>query len=248
MEEMLRVLVPVVVAHVCVLAVLLIIVKKVLLNDTMKAVERIQAVEGEVRKKEETIRREIQEHEKAFAKQKIEAEEELQRHKAQTEKELGRLRDQMLAEAKRESDRIIEQARKNEQQYREKIEANVEQKAVDYGAELFSMVFGERVTSELNKQFNAELMDALNDIDGDSITIESAEGDVIVGQAMEAEQKKQLEDVLAGKFGRPIQLVERIDPELMTGLVLKLGSLEIDGSLRNRFQEAVTELSKAANE
>jgi len=31
----------------------------------------------------------------------------------------------------------------------------------------------------------------------------------------------------------------------MAGLILKLGSLEIDGSLRNRFSEATQELRKS---
>jgi F0F1-type ATP synthase delta subunit len=38
-----------------------------------------------------------------------------------------------------------------------------------------------------------------------------------------------------------------VDDSLLAGLVLKMGSLEIDGSLRNRYQEAVQEVKKEAH-
>lgn len=246
MNDILKAIIPIVVAHLAILALLIVIVKRLLLNDTMKAVARIQDVESELRKKEETIRRDIQEHEKAFAKQKVEAEEELQRHKVQTEKELSRLRDQMLAEAKKEGDRIIEQAHKNEERFRQKISQDMEQKAVGYAGQVVKLVLGDRVNEEVNREFNEELIEALDGIDADSITIDSDEGEVKTAQAMMAEQKKRLDELLGRKFNRPVRLVERIDPALISGMVLKMGSLEIDGSLRNRLEEAIEEVTKAA--
>lgn len=246
MNDILKAIIPIVIAHLAILALLIMIVKRLLLNDTMKAVRRIQDVEIELRKKEETIRRDIQEHEKAFAKQKVEAEEELQRHKVQTEKELSRLRDQMLAEAKKEGDRIIEQAHKNEERFRQKISQDVDQKAVGYAGQVVKLVLGDRVTEQVNREFNEELVEALDGIDADSITIDSDEGEVKTAQAMMAEQKKRLDELLSRKFNRPVRLVERIDPALISGMVLKIGSLEIDGSLRNRLEEAIEEVTKTA--
>lgn len=245
MNDILKVVIPIVVTHVCVLAVIIVIIKKLLLNDTMKAVQRIRTVEAEVRKKEESIRRDIADHEKAFASQKAKAEDDLQKHKVQTEKELTRLRDQMLADANSESDRILKQARKNEEKLRQKISQEMEQKAVDYGAEMFQLVFSDKVNAELNKQFINELLEALEEVEKGSITIETDEGDVRTSQAMDPDQKKRLEELLADKFSRPVHLTERSDPDLLSGLVLKIGSLEIDGSLRNRFDEAIVEITKS---
>lgn len=246
MQEIVKALIPIFAAHLVVLAILVVVVKRLLVSDTMRAVKRIQAVEAEVRKKEETIRREIQEHEKAFAKQKIEAEEELQRHKVRTEKELTRLRDQMLADAKKEGDRILEQAHKNEEKFRQKIALDMEQKAIAYGGDIFQLVFGDRVTGEVNKQFIAELLDALSEIDGDSITVDASQGEVMTSEAMDVEQKQSLEKLLSEKFHQDVHLTEKVDPALLSGLVLKLGSLEIDGSLKNRFGEAIEEVMKDA--
>lgn len=245
MTDIIKVLIPIVGVHVVVLAILIVTIKKLLLNDTLQAVKRIQAVEAEVRKKEESIRRDIQEHEKGFAKQKIEAEEEVQRHKAQTERELSRLRDQMLSDAKKESDRIVEQAHKNEEKLRQKIAIEMEQKSVKSAAEIFKLVFSDRLGGELDRQFTDELLDALNEIDGETITVDANEGEIKTSHPMPNEQKRRLEEILSAKFHRPIRVSETTDAALLAGLVLKIGSLEIDGSLRNRFEEAVGEISKS---
>jgi F0F1-type ATP synthase delta subunit len=153
----------------------------------------------------------------------------------------------MLAEAKKESDRIVDQAHKNEERLRQKIAQEMEEKTVTHAAEIFKAVFSARVNQQVNREFNEELVAAFEALDGESITIDADEGEIRTSQPMEAEQKKRLEELLVRKFHRPVRLVERIDPDLLSGLVLKLGSLEIDGSLRNRLEEAVQEVTKGAS-
>ena len=51
---------------------------------------------------------------------------------------------------------------------------------------------------------------------------------------------------LAEKFDVQIKVEEKIQEDLMAGLVFKLGSLEVDGSLLNRYQEAAAEVKKTA--
>ena len=68
--EILKILLPIVVLHVAVLIAVIIVIKKMLVGDTVNAVSRIRQVEAEVRKKEESIRAEIAAHEKEFAEKK----------------------------------------------------------------------------------------------------------------------------------------------------------------------------------
>lgn len=246
MQEMLKFLIPIIVAHVLVLVVIVIVIKRLLLSDTMTAVSRIKQVEAEVRKKEEGIRQEIEEHEKEFARKKAEAEEEIERHREAAEKELAKTRDQVIADAKKEGDAILERAKKGEEKLRQEIARDMEEKAVDYGGEVFKLVFSDKIGEELNKQFTSELLDALEEVDAASITVDSDEVEFKSSHPMDPEQKKRLEKMLADKFGVDIKIEEKIEEDLLAGLVFKLGSLEIDGSLRNRYQEAAAEVKKSA--
>lgn len=244
MQDIMKVLVPVAVTHVVVLAVIIFIIRRMLLGETMQAVNRIRQVEAEVRKKEESIRAEIEEHEKAFVQKKAEAEDELQRRRQQMETELGKVREQIAGDAKKEADRIIDQAKKNEEKMRKQLAQQVEERAVEYGSEVFKLVFTEKMTQELDKQFIDELLDALDQVDGSSITVDAANAEFFTSGPMDAAQKSRLEKLLDEKFGAKVKVQEKIRKELMAGLILKMGSLEVDGSLLNRFQEAAAEVKK----
>lgn len=171
LHDILTIWMPIIVAQLCVLAIMIFVIKRLLLSDTLQAVTRIRQVEAEVRKREEAIRREIEEHEKEFTRKKAEAEEELQRQRESSEKEVGKLREQMIADARKEGDAIIEQAKKNEDKFRKQIAQDMEEKTVDYGSQVFKLVMSEKVNESLNEQFIAELLDAIEQIDSSSITV-----------------------------------------------------------------------------
>ncbi len=247
MQELLSVAVPIMVIHVVVLVVLAGGVRLLLLGTARRAVRRVRQVEDDVRKKEQDIRREIDEHERDFAEKKAEAERQSQAYRDEARREAAHLKEKAIAEAKKESQKIIEQAHKSEQKLRDQIAREMEDKAVEYGGRIFKLVFSDLLTSELNGQFNSELIDALNELEKGSITVDSREAKVTVSHTMDEPQRQRLESVLREKFHKDAVVDEQVDESLLAGLVLKMGSLEIDGSLRNRYQEAVQEVKKEAH-
>ncbi|OVE76588.1 hypothetical protein BVX97_00745 [bacterium E08(2017)] len=244
--DTLKILLPIVVVNVFVLGLIIFIIKKLLLSDTMKAVDTIKQVEAEVRKKEETIRMEIDMHEKEFQKKKKQAEEELETRRKASEAEVSKMRETVISDAKKEGDNIIEQAKKNEEKYRQQLAQDMEQKAVEYAGQVFQMVSSDQMSAELNKALIGELLDALDEVDSSAITVEGDGAEFTSSHAIDADQKARLEKLLKDKFNADIKVEEKIDEEILGGLILKLGSLEIDGSLRNRYQEAVSEVKKTA--
>jgi F0F1-type ATP synthase delta subunit len=248
MQDTLSILVPIIVAHIVVLAIIIIVIKKLLLNDTMRAVNRVRQVEAEIRKKEDRIRKDIEEQEKEFTRRKAQAEEELQQQQDEAKQEAARLRDQTTAEARKEGERIIEQAKKNEEKMKAQIAQEMEEKAVDYGGQIFQLVFSEQMTESLDKQFIGELLDALEEVDAAAITVDASSAEFTAAHPIDPEQKQRLESLLSQKFGVDMKVEEKVDASLVAGLILKLGSLEIDGSLVNRFREAAEEVKKSAKE
>lgn len=244
--DILKLLLPIIIAHAVVLALIIVVIRKMLLSDTVKAVARIRAVEDEVRRKEEAIRKEIAEHEKDFAQKKIEAEAQMQAERERSEKEVNTMRDQVVGEAKKEADKIIEQAKANEEKFRNQLAQDMEEKAVGYSGQVFELVFSENITPSIDQAFIGELLDALDQIDAGSITVDTDKAEFTACREMHPDQRTRLESILNEKFGASIKIEEKIDPELLAGISFKLGSLEIDGSLRNRFNEAVAEVKKNA--
>jgi len=247
MQELLGVAVPIIVAHAVILVVLVVGIRMVLGGTAKQAISRVRQVEEEVHKREEDIRREIDEHERDYAEKKAESERQLQAHRDEARREAAHLKEKAVAEAKKESQKILEQAHKNEQKIREQIARQMEEKAVEHGGRIFKLVFSDLLTGALNERFTDELVDALNEIEEGSITVDSKEASVTVSHIMPDVQRKRLETILRAKFHKKAEIKEIVDETLLAGLILKMGSLEIDGSLRNRYQEAMQEVKKQAH-
>lgn len=246
MQDTIRILVPIVVAHLVVLGVIVIVIRKLLVGDTVRAVNRIGQAEAEMRKKEESMRQEMDRHSQDLAARRKELEKELDARREETDRQAAQLKEQVVEDARREANELLDKARKNERRLREQVALEMEEKAVDFGGRVFKLVFSERMTAQLNRHFVDELIDALEQTDATGITVDAGSAEFVASHPLDAAQRQRLQELLARKFGLTMAIHEVVREELLAGLVMKLGSLEIDGSLLSRYQEAVAELKKDA--
>ena len=103
LQETIRIILPVVVAHVLVLGAIMFIMKRMLVGDTVRAVNKIGDAESEIRLKEESMRNELEQHKQEFASKRASAEEDLQERREELEKEMTQVREQTIEKAKREA-------------------------------------------------------------------------------------------------------------------------------------------------
>lgn len=246
MQDTIRILVPIVVAHLVVLGVIVIVIRKLLVGDTVRAVNRIGQAEAEMRKKEESMRQEMDRHSQDLAARRKELEKELDARREETDRQAAQLKEQVVEDARREANELLDKARKNERRLREQVALEMEEKAVDFGGRVFKLVFSERMTAQMNRHFVDELIDALEQTDATGITVDAGSAEFVASHPLDAAQRQRLQELLARKFGLTMAIHEVVREELLAGLVMKLGSLEIDGSLLSRYQEAVAELKKDA--
>jgi len=230
--------------QVAVFAVLAFVLKRLVLSDTLKAVAQLRQVESEVGRKEEAMRRRMEENEREFQRKTEAAQEEFKKAKEAAEKELARTRASLVEESKKERDRIIAEAEKHKERLRQELLREADKQAVDYAVQMFTMVFSDRMNEELNRGFVEELLAALEEVDGDSISIEGETVELTASHPLPDDLRARVADLLGRKFKITAAAPERVDAELIAGIKIKLGSLEIDGSLRNRMLEAVEEARK----
>jgi F0F1-type ATP synthase delta subunit len=234
-----------VVVQLAVFGVIVLVLKRVLLRDTLNAVNRLREAEAELGKKEEGVRRKIEENEAEFRRKSQEAQETLARQRETAEKDMGRTRDALMEEAKKERDRILDDAARSRDKMRSELIEEAESKAVDYAGRVYEMVFSREVGETLNRVFLDELLAALEEMDSGGVTVEAAQADLESSYPLDAETAARVKDLIGRKFGVTPELRVKVLPELIAGLKIKLGSLEIDGSMVNRFREAVEELKRS---
>ncbi len=247
LQNSLGIILPIVVAHVLVLGAILFTIKRMLVGDTLKAVGRISEAESEIRKKEESMRQELEQMKLEFAAKRTTVEEDLQERREELERELAQSKSVTMEKAKRDASDLLDKAKKEERRQRDRLSQEMESKAIDFASKMFRLVFSERLNDALNRAFIDELIDALEDTDSAGITVDSGDTQFSASHEIDADQKKRLQEVLKNKFSIDVNISEKIQEELLAGLVIKLGSLEIDGSLLSRYQEAAAELKKDAS-
>jgi len=64
----------------------------------------------------------------------------------------------------------------------------------------------------------------------------TATAEVISAQKLTAAQKRALESKLKARTGQKIAIDSRVDPSLLGGLVVRIGSEQIDNSIKTRLQ------------
>ncbi|MFU8779587.1 MAG: F0F1 ATP synthase subunit delta [Kiritimatiellia bacterium] len=247
MKEIFLVAAPMMGFHLVLLVGILLLVRVFMQASARQAVARVREVEEEVRKREANLRLEIEQHERDLADRKAEAERQMESLQDEAKREAAHIKERALSEAKKDAQKIIEQAQANEKKMRDQISREMEEKAVDYGGRIFHLVFSDLLTKEMNAVFTGELIDALNEIESGSVTVDTADAQITTSHNLPEEVQTRLTEVLREKFHKDASLTENLDEALLAGVVLKMGSLEIDGSLLNRYREAVREVQKAVH-
>jgi len=150
----------------------------------------------------------------------------------------------LIEESKKERDRIIAEAEKHKDRLRQELLREADKQSVDYAVQMFAMVFSDRISADLNRGFVEELLAALEEVDGDSISVDAESVELTASHALADDLREKARDLLQRKFHVETAIREKVDPELIAGIKIKLGSLEIDGTLRNRMGEAIEEARK----
>jgi F0F1-type ATP synthase delta subunit len=242
---MLSTLIYLIVTQAVVFVLMVIALKQLLLRDTMAAVNRLRETEAELGKKEEALRRKIDENEAEYRRKSADSQEALARAREASEKELGRMRETLVEEARKERDRILQDAERSKDKMRQELTREAEAKAIEYAGSVFDLVFSAEIGSMLNRAFLDELLAAFEEMDASSLTIETNEAELETSHPLDAAQKDRIREIVARKFNIQVGVSDKVVPGLIAGVKIKLGSLEIDGSLQNRFREAVEELKRS---
>lgn len=231
-----------IIIQVAALALAVVALRQILLRDTMRAVARLRDAEGELVKKEDQVRKRIEENEADFRRKSAEAQESLAQARDAMEKDMARTRETLVEEAKRERDRILDEAARNREKIRAELVREAAVKVIEDAARVYEMVFSHDIGEKLDQAFLDELLAALDEMDSGNITIQADAIEVASSHPLSEEHKDRIRALVRDKFGLSLEIRETLTPQLIAGIRIKMGSLEVDGSLSNRFREALEQL------
>ncbi|MFA5039485.1 MAG: F0F1 ATP synthase subunit delta [Candidatus Omnitrophota bacterium] len=207
------------------------------------ALGRLQVLHQESLEKEEVLTKEIE-------KARIQAENEIARSKETAKAILEEARQaaekvglEAVEQAQAQAKKIIAETQERAKKIEIEVRAETEKKAIGLARELIGLIFSSEGQERFHRELIDELIDDLGQVDKERLAIRATRAEVSSSVPLSPEEKKKFSEVLFSRLGHNLPIDESVDPGLIMGMVLKLGGLVIDGSLKNKLHKAMLVLN-----
>ena len=227
-----------------VLLILVFIALAALLRYTMKqhfmtAAAHLQELSVDYSHREEELKQRLQAAELQYGEQLTRARSEADRLVTDAKQEAESLRARRLEEARLESERIVQQGMESRDALRKEVERQLEVRAIQRACELIHDALPEPFRREIQRQWLDDLfkdgLAQLSNLKTEDV-VESVK--VVSAFPLDAAQRTALKTRIKAAWSQELPMTEEVDPKLVAGLVITLGSVVFDGSLASRIQQA----------
>ncbi len=223
---------------------LVLVLRKIMYSASFEETKRLQQLSLENSKRAQELAAKIEGAEKQYQEKLEMAEMEIKRLKVEAKAENEKLKEETLIRARQEAERIVKQALNTKEKVREELEAGLQQKSVDQSVALIQEVLGSKNMILLHDGFVKSALEEIAKVDAANLNVTTDKGELIIAGRISEEDKQKLTALVREKAGKDISLEESLNKSLLAGIVIKLGSLVLDGSLSGKIRESAERLMK----
>ncbi len=144
---------------------------------------------------------------------------------------------------------MIQQADKARQLLLSEIEERISKSSIDKAAELIQHTLPEKLKKDVHAQWVVDLLEGgFAQLKNIGIPKDTNDVKVVSAFAMNDAQRKALFNKIKVVLGRELEIKEEVDPKIVAGIIISVGSLVLDGSFRNKTQEQAKSVKYRASE
>ncbi len=147
-------------------------------------------------------------------------------------------------QAKVQVSKIIADGNIEAERFKEKSMKETEAHSLDLALKLVERLLSEKDTASLQQEFISEIISEISKLDKDQFSVASDRVKVTSSQLLSPEQKENLQTVLKEKTGSEMIFEEILRKDLIGGLIVEIGGLVIDGTLKNKLQRILPYFKK----
>lgn len=208
------------------------------------ALARLKKLNEENLAREEVLKKELERATRERESEIAKGREEGKKMVKEAKKEAERIKDESFLQAKEQVKAIIADAEKRAKRIEEDLRLKLDEQTLEISCEMVKHIFKGKGKDALHSDIIDELIGEINSIDKEKLKTDQKQVLVSSAYPLSAEQKKKLESILFSKTGTRFSIEEKIEKDIVMGIVVKLGTLVIDGSLRNKLKRIVPYLKK----
>lgn len=217
---------------------LIFLLRRVLTRNVTDATKHLEELSHDYSQKEQKLNQQLEEAKEKSQNIVREAQQEAEKLRTQNIKDAEAQRDLILNQARSQSDTIIQQADKSRQALICELEARIEKEAINKACELMQVTLPEKFRHEVHLYWVKELLEeGFGQLKNLQFPEDAGEVRVTCAFPLSDEQRNNLSKKIKDAFGRDVQLKEEVEPKVVAGLIISMGSLVLDGSLKNKIEE-----------
>ena len=214
------------------------IFRRVMTQNVVLATQHLEELNQEYTKKEQEANRQLEEAQVRSQELISRAKNEAEKLKMEIIRNAEKERDSIVQQARTHSEEIIQQADKSRQQLLSELDERIAKEAIKKACELIQDTLPEHFKQLVHTHWVEDLIQSgFAKLERLRIPENIEAVEVVSAFTLTEEQRKNLTKKIKATLGREISLKEEVDPKIVAGLVINIGSLVLDGSLKNKIQE-----------
>lgn len=208
-------------------------------KDTIdKDLNRLNKETEAVRAKQVELNDKIKQANDELTKRRAEADALVAKMKDDAEAKAKEEREKLVNKARQEGEEIIMKANRTKDEIRKQVIKEFNMKAVEFTGMILNQVLTPKSKPSLDESLAGEFIENLTKVDMDMISQDITTAEVITASGLSDSLKNRLSDVLQKKLNRTISVSVSLDPNVLSGMIIKFGSLTLDGSLATMIRES----------
>jgi F0F1-type ATP synthase membrane subunit b/b' len=219
--------------------VIILFLRMLFYRQVQTALRRLQELNSKNLEKEVALNKEL---ERAKGERQLEIEkgkEEARKIRDAAREEVGVEKEQIILEAKRQAEQILKQASLECERLKREAVSQIEESSVTLASGLIREIFSEKSKQALQKELVDELIEELRKTEKEKIKVDFKTAEITSSSPLLDSQKYNLRDILQTVVGHHVDLEEKTDTAIISGLIINLGGLVLDGSLQNKLRKII---------
>ncbi len=215
------------------------LLRQFLTQHVTQSQDRLQQLVQENRKREDELKEKRENMESEFKVKNAQHREEMGRLKSVAEVDAQKVHEEVLAKAEEQGKRIVADAEAQKEKMRKQLVMEMEEKALILASDIIEHVFTAELAKGIHTQLTDELIGEIEGSDSQGFQLDVDGVEVLVPYSLTDAQMAKIKKIFTSKMGLSVDIKQTIQPDIMTGMVVRLGNSVLDGSLKNKLKEAM---------
>ncbi|MFH0924608.1 MAG: F0F1 ATP synthase subunit delta [bacterium] len=220
--------------------IVIVLFKTLFSHHLSSALRKLQNLHQDNIEKEIALNAEIELAKKEREEGVIKGRQEAIQIRQQAKEETDKLREESSTKARQEAERIIELAKEEASRLKMQREKEVKNEVIVLAIELLRRFFSTNNYQQINQVILDEFKDTMTGIDiANKQGVPFKKVYIISAIPISDVQKENIKAIIQSKVNYQLEFEEKVDNNIIAGLIVRLGDLELDGSIQTKLQRIV---------